>query len=541
LAGDGGQVTGTEGATLTGTLADFTSSNVGALPSAFSTTINWGDGSSSAGTIVPNGSGGFNVLGSHKFTEEGTYTLGVAINDANDDNFTMTASAKVSDAAISATGVPVNPVQGTTLSNATVATFTDAGGAEPAANYSATIDWGDGSSSAGTVAASGSTFSVMGSHTYSSAGAHTITTNIKDDGGSTATATSSTSSGYLRLNLVSDQPGDGLVIDPSLVNPWGISFSSTGPFWVSDNGSDVATIYSGDANGSPFSKAGLTVSIPGGAPTGQVANTTSDFIVGSGNASGPAAFIFASENGSLTGWSPKASLTQAQTAVTVPGAVFKGLAMANAGTANELFATNFAAGTIDVFDASFHPVGLATTAFADPNLPAGFAPFGIDFINGKLFVSYAKQDAAKHDDVAGFGNGFIDEYNLDGTLAQRLVTGQPGNSASPINSPWGMAIAPANFGDFSGDLLVGNFGDGKINAFDPNSGTFVGTLSDPNGQPIVIDGLWDIVFGNGTAAGSTNTLFFTAGTGGEQHGTFGALVNAQNTPLDGEGAAIAPT
>ncbi|HVX15013.1 MAG TPA: TIGR03118 family protein [Pirellulales bacterium] len=541
LAGDGADLTGTEGITLSGTIATFSSTNVGAPPSDFSTTINWGDGSSSAGTIVPNGDGGFNVLGSHKFAEEGTYSVAVSINDANDDDFTMTASVSVGDAALDATGVPVNPAQGITVSGAAVATFTDEGGAEPVANYSATIDWGDGTSSTGTISESGSTFTVTGSHTYAAAGAHTITTHILDEGGSTATVTSSTAGGFLRLNLVSDQPGDGLILDPNLVNPWGVAYLPDGPFWVADNNSNVSTIYSADVNGSPLDQSKLVVSIPDGNPTGIVANTTSSFVVGSGSASGPADFIFASENGDITAWNPTVSSTQAQLEASVPGAVYKGLALANNGTANELFATNFAAGTIDVFDSSFHQVTLPAGAFTDPNLPAGFAPFGIDLLNGKLYVSYAKQDAEKHDDVAGFGNGFIDIYNLDGTLAQRLVTGQPGNSASPLNSPWGMVIAPAGFGDFGGDLLVGNFGDGKINAFDPNNGTFVGTLTDPSGNPLVIDGLWSIVFGNGTTAGNTNTLFFAAGTDGENHGTFGELVNAQGTSLAGEGAVVTPT
>ncbi|MGH7139194.1 MAG: TIGR03118 family protein, partial [Pirellulales bacterium] len=406
---------------------------------------------------------------------------------------------------------------------------------------------GDGSSSAGTVTASGATFSVAGTHTYTTSGAHTITTSIKDDGGSTATATSSTSgAGFLRLNLVSDQPGDGLVIDPNLVNPWGIGLApTTGDFWIADNGADVATLYGGDVAGSTFSKAGLVVSIPGGAPTGQVFNGTSDFIIHSETASAPALFIFASENGSITGWNPAVPppppSTHAQTGATVPGAVYKGLALGNNGSVNELFATNFAAGTIDVFDGSFHRVTLAAGAFTDPNLPAGYAPFGIANLGGKLYVSYALQDPAKHDDVAGFGHGFVDVYDASGVLLDRLVTGTPGDPNSPLNSPWGMAIAPAGFGGFGGDLLVGNFGDGKINAFDPNTGTFLGTLSDPSGQPLVIDGLWALQFGNGATAGDPSTLFFSAGTDGEQHGTFGALINAQNTPLDGEGTAIAPT
>jgi uncharacterized protein (TIGR03118 family) len=513
------------------------------VASDFSTTINWGDGSTSAGTIVANGDGGFNVLGSHKFTEEGTESVAVAINDAADDNFTMTASAVVGDAPLNAVGAASITATGTTINNATVATFTDTGGAEAVANYSATINWGDGTSSAGTVTLSGSTFSVAGSHTYAAAGAHTITTLVKDEGGATATATASTASGYLRLNLVSDQPGDGLLIDPNLVNPWGIALSpAAGAFWIADNGADVATLYGGDVSGSPIGNAGLVVSIPGGAPTGQVFNGTSDFVIHSGTASAPALFIFSSENGSITGWNPAVPpLTQAQTGITVPGAVFKGLALANNGTANFLYATDFHNGQVDVFDTNFHQLTLAAGAFTDPNLPAGYAPFGITNIGGKLYVSYALQDAAKHDDVAGFGHGFVDVYNASGALLQRLITGTPGDPTSPLDSPWGMVIAPANFGAFSGDLLVGNFGNGKINAFDPTSGNFLGTVSDASGNPVVIDGLWGLTFGNGTSAGDPNALFFTAGTDGEQHGTFGELINAQNTPLAGEGASVAPT
>jgi uncharacterized protein (TIGR03118 family) len=408
--------------------------------------------------------------------------------------------------------------------------------------YTATINWGDGTSpSAGTVSVSGHQFSVSGSHTYAADGEHAVTVTIKDQGGSTATSSTTAQSGYLQVNLVSDQAGNALITDPNLVNPWGVADAPTGPFWIADNNSNVSTVYSGDANGSPLANTGLVVSIPGGNPTGIVANSTSDFVVHSSTASGAALFLFASESGDITGWNPSVSLNQAETGISVPGAVFKGLALANTGTANELFATNFAAGAIDVFNSSFQAVALPSGAFTDPNLPAGFAPFGIQFLNGKLFVSYALQDADKHDDVAGPGNGFIDVYNLQGTLLQRLVAGQPGNSSSPLNSPWGMVIAQADFGDFSGDLLVGNFGDGKINAFDPNNGTFLGTVDDASGQPIVIDGLWNLLFGNGTAAGSPNTLFFTAGSDGEQHGLFGSLTSAQNTPLTGDGAKLTVT
>ncbi|HET6879917.1 MAG TPA: TIGR03118 family protein, partial [Pirellulales bacterium] len=540
LAGDGAKITATEATAFSGTVAAFSSSNTTATAAAFTATITWGDGTSSTGTVISNGDGGFNVSGNHAYADEAAAeAIQVTVSDGT-NTITLTGSAAIKDAPLSATGVPVSLQSGLALSNVSVATFTDPV-PEPIGNYSASIDWGDGTATLGTVSGSGGTFTVTGSHTYAADGVRAIDVTVKDEGGATATATTTAQAGYLQVNLVSDQANAALIQDPNLVNPWGVSFSANSPFWVSDNGTGVATIYSGDVNGSAFSKSGLVVSIPGGDPTGQVANTTNDFVVGTGANAGPAKFIFASESGSITGWNPTASATQAQTAVTVSGAVYKGLALANNGAANELFATNFAAGTIDVFGSTFNQVNLGAGAFTDPNLPAGFAPFGIQLLNGKLFVSYAKQDAAKHDDVAGFGNGFIDEYNLDGTLAQRLVTGQPGNPASPLNSPWGMAIAPATFGDFSGDLLVGNFGDGKINAFDPNNGTFLGTLSDASGKPIVIDGLWNLVFGNGTAAGSTNTLFFTAGSDGEQHGLFGSLSSAENTPLAGDGAKITAT
>ena len=545
LAGDGTKIVATEGVTFNGTIAAFASSNTTATAGSFTATIDWGDGSTSTGTVASNGDGGFNVVGSHAYAEEAaSEAIHVTVSDGT-NTITLAANAKVNDAPLSASSVPVNPVQGVTVNNATVATFTDGGGADPIADYTATIDWGDGTTTTGVITANGAALDVSGSHTYVAAGVHAITTAIHDEGGGTATATASTSSGYLQLNLVADRAGDGLITDPNLVNPWGIALPPTaGFFWVSDNGADVATLYGGDVAGSPFSKAGLVVSIPGGAPTGQVFNGTTDFKVSAAGKSAPALFIFASENGDITGWNPTvpaAGSKQAEIGASVPGAVFKGLAMDSSGGANFLYATDFHNGQIDVFDGSFHQVTIASGAFTDPNLPAGYAPFNIANIGGKLYVSYALQDAAKHDDVAGFGHGFVDVYDAAGVFQQRLITGVPGDATSPLDSPWGMVMAPAGFGDFSGDLLVGNFGDGKINAFDPNSGAFLGALSTPSGSPIVIDGLWGLIFGNGASAGDKNELFFSAGSDGEQHGLFGALVNAQNTPLTGEAAKLSLT
>ena len=197
-------------------------------------------------------------------------------------------------------------------------------------------------------------------------------------------------------------------------------------------------------------------------------------------------------------------------------AVYKGLAIGSNSSGNVLFATDFHNGKIDAFNASYAPATLTGT-FADPNLPAGFAPFGIQNLGGQLYVTFAKQDADKHDDTPGVGSGFVDVFDMNGNLVKRLI------SQGKLNSPWGVAMAPANFGDFSGDLLVGNFGDGAINAFNPGTGAFVGALTADNGNPIVIPGLWALAFGNGSAAGDATTLFFTAGTGGEEHGLFGSL------------------
>jgi uncharacterized protein (TIGR03118 family) len=320
-------------------------------------------------------------------------------------------------------------------------------------------------------------------------------------------------SAYVQTNLVSDIPGEAPITDPNLVNPWGISHSSGSPFWVSDNGMGVSTLYNG--SGQPFPVVNpLVVTIPsptGGtsAPTGQVFNGSTSF--------GGAPFIFATEDGTIAAWNGG---TNAVLAATTVDAVYKGLAIGNNGSGDFLYATNFRAGTIDVFNSSFTKTTLPGN-FIDPNLPAGYAPFNIETINGMLYVTYAKQDADKKDDVAGPGNGFVDVFDLNGNLQGRLI------SNGPLDSPWGLALAPSNFGDFSNDLLVGNFGDGLINAFDPTSGQLLGTLLDAQGNPIVNQGLWGLIFGNGGNGGDLNKLYFTAGIPGdgnvEDHGLFGVI------------------
>ena len=311
--------------------------------------------------------------------------------------------------------------------------------------------------------------------------------------------------------------------DPKLVNPWGISMSPTGPFWVSNNGSGTTTLY--NTAGELFPTASpLVVTIPAGPgrsgpskPTGQVWNGTPGFEVAKGK---PAAFIFATESGTISGWNRDVNATNAVLMADSPGAVYKGLASANSDSGPMLYAANFAQSRIDVFDYMFQPVA-APGGFRDPNIPSGFAPFNIQRFGKRLFVAYAKQDDGKSDDVSGDGNGFVSVFDFDGNFKQRLISG------GELNSPWGMAMAPAFFGDFSNTLLIGNFGNGRINAYDVVSGNWVGVLSYKDGTPIGLEGLWAITFGNGRLGGDANVLYFTAGVSGggskEDHGVFGSV------------------
>ena len=327
---------------------------------------------------------------------------------------------------------------------------------------------------------------------------------------------------YEQHNLVSDGAVPADLVDPVLVNAWGLVASATSPWWVADNATGFSTLY----NGNTGAKIGLTVSVPG-APTGIVFNGGAGFVVANGAAQGPARFIFASEDGTISGWNPAVppppTSTHAQVAVdnSASGAVYKGLAIAVTSVGDRLYATNFHAGTVDVFDASFHAV---PGGFTDPDLPAGYAPFGIRALGGVIYVTYALQDADKHDDVAGVGHGFVNAFDTDGHLLRRVA------SRGRLDSPWGLALAPADFGQFGGNLLVGNFGDGRINAFDlqrfEGNGELQerGQLHAANGAPVAIDGLWALAFGNGAGAGPTNALFFTAGPFDEEHGLFGKVV-----------------
>jgi uncharacterized protein (TIGR03118 family) len=337
--------------------------------------------------------------------------------------------------------------------------------------------------------------------------------------------------GFVQTNLVSDLPNMAPVQDPNLKNPWGIVHGPTTPWWVSDNNGNVSTLYDGAGTPFPPPPAGpLVVNIPapttptGGTPTGIVYNAKpADFVVSDGQNSGSSLFIFATEDGTIAGWSPGVSRTQAFIAVDnsqVPsptnGAVYKGLALAQTEDGQRLYAANFRAGTVDVFNSKFKPVQ-DDEAFRDRHIPSGYAPFGIQEIGGRIYVTYAQQNADRHDDVSGPGHGFVDVFNTEGRLLKRLIR------HGALNSPWGMALAPENFGDHSGQLLVGNFGNGRINAYDARSGEFEGALRRPNGTPVQIEGLWGLSFGNGKTAGPLDSLFFAAGINGEQNGLFGSL------------------
>jgi uncharacterized protein (TIGR03118 family) len=322
---------------------------------------------------------------------------------------------------------------------------------------------------------------------------------------------------YLQTNLVSDIPGLAQIPDASLVNSWGVSFSTTSPFWVSNQGTNTSTLYAVTPTG--ITKLGLTVDIkttasgPQG-PTGQVHNGTSSFVL-NGN---PAAFIFADLNGTIQAWNGG---TTASIEWTTPGAVYTGLAIASNTDGDFLYAANDSQGTIDVFDKTFTPHDFGPTAFVDPQLPSGLVPFNVQALQGNLYVTYApaghlNQIAAKP------GQGAVAVFTTSGRFLTQL------NDGGKLASPWGVALAPAGFGTFSGDLLVGNFsfGDSVISAFDPSNpstGAFRGTLKDASGHAIENPGLWTLTFGNGVKGGDPNTLYFTAGIDGETHGLFGSL------------------
>ena len=337
--------------------------------------------------------------------------------------------------------------------------------------------------------------------------------------------------GYRQINLVSDQHGKAKLTDPDLVNAWGLAASPGTnskpgtPLWVADNGSDKATLYQGNGPVS-VSKVGLVVHVTGAAPTGQVFNADqSAFVVKDkmGN-KGSSLFLFDTENGTIDGWSPGVNPNGSNPSMMTEvarnngaNAVYKGLAIASMHGKSFLYATNFRSGRVEAYNSRFQPVELPGGLFVDRRLPTGYGPFGIAEIMGKLYVTFAKQDATLHDDVAGRGHGFVDVFTNSGRFVRRLVT------RGALDSPWGLALAPHGFGRFGNDLLVGNFGNGHINVYNPVTGKHLGQLKRPSGKAIVIDGLWGLRFGNGNAA-RTNQLIFSAGPDGESHGLLGKIV-----------------
>jgi uncharacterized protein (TIGR03118 family) len=330
---------------------------------------------------------------------------------------------------------------------------------------------------------------------------------------------------YIVRNLTSDITDLADYTDPNLKGAWGISESSTSPFWIADAGSGLSTVYksAGAVQSTvvtiPPSKAGGTA----GSPTGTVFNSTTGFAVATGDA---AAFIFDTLDGTISGWNHTVNATQAQVMVdnSASGAVYTGLAIGTNGSNTYLYAANFHSGAIEVYDSTFSPVTLPN-AFQDSNLPAGYAPFNIQNLAGNLYVAYALQNTDKSFPVSGAGDGYVDVYSTAGSLMDRLIAG--GN----LNTPWGLAIASSGFGDYAGDLLVGNFGDGTINVFNPTTGAYMATLNNVDGTPIVIPGLWALQVGNGGSGGDANAVYFTAGIPGPDMGNHGLFGRLQAAPI----------
>jgi uncharacterized protein (TIGR03118 family) len=338
---------------------------------------------------------------------------------------------------------------------------------------------------------------------------------------------------YRQQNFVSDIPGFGLIQDPVLVNPWGIAFRGTSPFWVANNGTSSSTLYRGDVAGSPLVKnPGLSlITVPGGLPTGIIGNATTDFaITPCSVASCPSAFIFATETGNIVGWNPSAgsSATVGIIAASHPGRDYTGLAIGVNSGGNRLYAADFANGNIDVYDGTF---ALTTTAggFVDPTIPTTmgntYHAFNIQNIGGSLYVMYAKV-GTDGESEPGVGNGFVRRFNPEGVRDLTF-----GINNGPLNAPWGVAIAPASFGIFGGALLIGNFGEGNpsLHAFNATTGAFLGTIQNENGDGIEIDELWALQFGNGVNGGDPGTLYFTAGTAEEEHGLLGSLKKTEES------------
>jgi uncharacterized protein (TIGR03118 family) len=322
-----------------------------------------------------------------------------------------------------------------------------------------------------------------------------------------------TANRFDQINVVSDLPGVAPILDPLLVNPWGLALSPTSPLWVANNSSGTATLYRGDGGGTPFVKVALEVTVTNGAPTGQVFNGTTSFQVPTPLGPRPAVFIFDSQTGDITGWNP-ANGTTAVVAAHSDDAVYTGLALLQTPSGPFLLAADFRHARIDVFDGNWNRVNVGS-AFTDPALPSGYAPFNVQVLGGAVYVSYALQGEDGEEEVAGHNLGFVDKFTDFGQAVQRIA------SRGNLNAPWGLAIAPPSFGRFAGALLVGNFGDGKIGAYADN-GDFLGFLRDRNNDVLSIDGLWALLPGT-AASGGTNAVWFSAGPDEETHGLLGII------------------
>jgi len=354
---------------------------------------------------------------------------------------------------------------------------------------------------------------------------------------------------YTQTNLVTDMGSSAPVTDSNLKNAWGLSRSTGSPWWVSDNGTGVSTLYNiaGTTSTLAATVNPLVVVIPPphgststSTPTGQVFNGSADFTLAPGI---PALFIFVTEDGTISGWNPGFDSAHPNNAAlkvdNSPNAVYKGVTTGDVDGVRYLYVANFRSGHIEVYDTNFkavtsssssdgdHQGNFSEESFDDGKIPEGYAPFNVQNIGGSLFVTYAKQNAARHDDVAGEGFGFVDIFSTTGKLEGRLEHGPW------LNSPWGVVWAPRDFGEFSNRVLVGNFGSGQIAAFNGFTGKFIGLMQNPNGTTVAIDGLWALAFGNSANAGPYNALFFTAGPNAEANGLFGALT-AVGSEQDGD-------
>jgi uncharacterized protein (TIGR03118 family) len=329
-----------------------------------------------------------------------------------------------------------------------------------------------------------------------------------------------------QVNLASDLPGMAPVTDPDLKNPWGISLSATSPLWISNQGTDSSTLYTlppGSSTATKVNTVRVTMPDSVAGPSGQVSNPGTGFVLSNGTASAPAAFIFATLDGHIEAWNPKVDpvIGNAEDKVTVPGASYTGLAIAPADQGGRLFAANFAQGRVDVFDSAFKQVKTASWQFTDPRLPRGYLPFGTQALNGDIFVTYDKANPATGREAVGAGLGVVDEYSTDGHLIARIASG------GALNAPWGVAIAPASFGSAAGSLLVGNFGDGRINIIAQHGDHFADEVTGQvrvasTGKPFAEPGLWGLLPGTATTGG-TDALWFTAGINHEQNGLLGVL------------------